>query len=320
MPYFYRREVFQQALDIIWRKKYLWFLGFFAGLAAHGGEPDLLFRNTNSLRWLQDSVAILRDVVRGGQADQFLANLRLFFNNYTLNAVGYLAVLILILVVILWLVIVSQSAIVRVVGRASQKKQTSLFDGLATGTEKFWSLLTVNVVTKLFTWALWIIVAGIPAIAFFVTGQAAWAITFSLGSLLVTLPISIVVSFLTKYAIAAITLGGTDTIGGLRQAWKIFRDNWLVSIELAVLIYLFNLAVVLVVAGVTLLVVQTVTSFREFFTLLTVLAIVHSFVSAFSYAAWTTVYQKLLISKGESQLGYWTTKLTNFIQPKRSLG
>ena len=35
MTSFYRRDVLKQALSIIWRKKYLWFIGLFAGLTAY---------------------------------------------------------------------------------------------------------------------------------------------------------------------------------------------------------------------------------------------------------------------------------------------
>lgn len=318
MASFYRREIIQQALSIIWRKKYLWFLGLFAGLVAHGGEPDLLFRSTNSITWLQDNVTALRDVVQSGDADQFFRQLQSFFTTYPANAIGFVGAILLTLIAIFWLVIVSQAALVRIIGRTAEKKPTSMFEGLAAGAGRFWPLVGVNVITKLFTWALWIILAGLPAIAFFVTGDRAWVITFSVGSLLVTLPLSMIASFLTKYAIAFVVLEEANVVDSLRRAWRLFRTNWLVSIELAILVYVINLAAAIVVASVTLLFFQTLTSFTEFFALLFVLAVVHSFVSTFSYAAWTVTFQKLLLGKGESKIGAWTTRLTNFIETKKA--
>ncbi len=318
MASFYRREVLQQALAIIWRKKYLWFLGLFAGLVAHGGEPDLLFRSTNSISWLQDNLGGLREVVQSGEADAFLNQLKSFFTTYPANALGFVGAIGLTLVAIFWLVIVSQAALVRIIGRTAEKKPTSLFEGLAAGAERFWPLVGVNVITKLFTWSLWIILAGLPAIAYFVTGERAWIVTFSLGSLLVTVPLSVLVSFLSKYAIAFITLADASVIDGLRRAWNLFRANWLVSIELAILVYAINLGAVIVVAGVTLLLFQTIASFTEFFILVFVLALAHAWISAFSYSAWTITYQKLLAGKGESKIGAWTTRLTNFLETKKS--
>lgn len=316
MASFYRRQILQEALTIVWRKKYLWFIGFFAGLVAYGGEADFFFRNANAIDSLKNYLVAIRETVQAGDADFFLGQLRQFIADNPTSALSYLAIIVLMAAVFAWLIIISQATIVRIVGRVAQKKPTGLFDGLATGSTKFWSILTMNIIVKLFNVALIVILAIIPAIVYFLNGRFVWALITSLSWFVITIPISIVISFLMKYALSYITLNDVPAVQSLRDGWKLFRQNWLVSLELAFLIYIFNLVVSVVVAGVSLLLIDPFTPVG-LVTLLLVLAAVLGFVSAFSYAAWTITFLKLQEGKAESKLEHWTNNLVNFAGPKK---
>lgn len=326
MASFYRREILQRALDVLWRKKFLLFFGFFAGLFAHGGEPDLLFRDFNSLGKVQQYVGAVRSVIQTGEVGKFAHAFKNFIVQEPLQALSVAVVTVLLVVIVVWLVFVSQAAVVRVVARTAEKKSTGLIDGLATGTTKFGALFVVNVITKLFTWGLWVIVAGVPAIIFLLTENAAWKVVMAVASIIVTLPISMIVSFITKYAVAAIALEDAGAMAALRKAWRLFRANWLVSVEVSVIIYLLSLAFNYVVLGVTLVTFNPVTltdqntlfiSLRDLGLILVVLAVVHSIISTFSYAVWTIVYLRLNEGRAESKLSQWTTKLVNLAGSKR---
>ncbi len=319
MASFYRRQVLQQALSIVWRKKYLWFLGFFAGLFAYGGETDILFRNTSSPSWLQDNLAAFREVVQAGGADKFLEALKNFFTGNFLYALGFLAAILLTMVAVFWLVFISQGALVRIVGKSDERKPTGLFDGLSVGGDTFWRIVGLNIITKLFIWGMWVILAGLPAIAYFLYKQPQWLTTFTIGALLVSLPVTIIVSFLTKYATAFIVLGGQNIIESLRKAWRMFTQNWLVSIELAIIIYFINLAATIVVAGIVTLLIPTPGSFTELFIILGSLALVYAIESAFSFACWTIIYRRLLEGKPGSRIGAWTSRLTNFMEDRKTI-
>ncbi|MBI3573140.1 MAG: hypothetical protein HY092_02990 [Candidatus Kerfeldbacteria bacterium] len=318
MPSFYRREVLQRALDIVWRKKYLWFIGLFAGLATYGGEGDILFRNFGSIDSLQHRIVVLRQQIHDGQVANFFHQLRDLFTHHPSTAFSYLAIVVLLAAVFVWLVIVSQAAIIRIVGRTAEKKASGIFDGLATGTEKFWPILLVNIIAKLLTWALWVVLAGIPATVYFLRGNFAWAVIMSLGWFAVTVPLSIIISFLTKYATAYITLEDHNANQALRQGWKLFADNWLVSLEIAGLVYIFNLVVSFLVTAVAVYSIQPYSWFG-LSSLLFVLALELAFLSAFSYSAWTFVFLKLVEGKAESKIGRWTTRLVDFAAPKKAV-
>jgi len=316
MIQFSRREVLQQALDLIWRKKFLWWLGFFAGLATYNGQADFLFKNINAVDSMQQYLVAVRDVVKSGQADSFFHLIRDFFVSQPAIAFSYLFLIILIALIILWLIIVSQAALVRIVGRSVEKKTSGIFDGLAVAGERFWPLFTINVIAKLFTWGLWVLLAGIPAIIYYLNGTFAWAVTMSIGWFLISVPLSIVISFLILYSSAYIILQGLPPLPAIRQAWKLFKDNWLVTLEIAGLIYLFNIVVSFIVTAVAFYTIQPY-SWTGLGLLLFVLALELSFLSAFSYTAWTIVFQKLQTGRPESKIGQWTTRLVNLASPKR---
>ena len=311
-----RRQVLQEALNIVWRKKYLWFIGFFAGLVSYGGEADFFLRNVNAIDQVQKYLTAIRDTVKAGQADFFFNQVKVFIVQNPTSAISYIAIVLLLTAVFAWLIITSQAALVRISGRLDQKKSTGLFDGLAVGSGRFWQLVTVNVIGKLFTWALWVALAGIPAVIFFYNGQTIWAIITSLGWFLVTIPFSIVISFLMKYATAYVVLHEDSAVISFRDGWKLFKNNWLLSLEFAFLIYLFNLVVSIVVAGVALLFIQPF-SVAGLSALLFILAVVLGFVSSFSYSAWTIVFLRLLEGKMESKIGRWSANLANFAGPKK---
>lgn len=316
MAQFSRRQIFLDALAVIWRKKYLWFIGFFAGLVAYGGEADFFFRNVNAVDSLKNYLVAIRETVQAGDADFFIGQVREFVATYPTSTLAYLAIVVLLAAVFAWLIIISQATIVRIVGRYAQRKPAGLFDGLAAGAGKFWSILSMNIIVKLFNLALGVVLAGIPAVIYFLGGQFSWAVITSIGWILVTIPISIIISFLMKYALSYITLRDDSAVQSLRHGWRLFKDNWLVSLELAFLIYFFNVLVSIVVAGVTLLFIQPFSPLG-LTALLIVLAVVLGFVSAFSYAAWTIIFLKLQEGKAESKLGRWTTSLVNFAGPKK---
>ena len=319
MASFYRREVIQRALEIIWRKKFLWFLGFFAGLATYGGEINFLISNINSIDVPQRIVGGLRDAAAKGQIDNFFDQLRLVFRLYPGQAFGFVVLLLLIAAAIIFFVIISQAAIMRIVGRTAEKKAGSLFDGLANGASKFWSLFNVNLISRLFVVALAVIFAGIPGIVYYLNGNFGWAVTMSISWFIIFVPVSLVVSLLTQYAIAYISLEDQTAPQAMRNGWKLFRENWLVSLEMAFVIFAFNLLVVVMITALALFAVSPYT-LRGFLFLMGVLSLELGFLSAFTYASWTILFQRLQEGRQESKLGAWTSRLVNFAGPKKITG
>ncbi|MBI5467447.1 MAG: hypothetical protein HY975_04545 [Candidatus Kerfeldbacteria bacterium] len=315
MTSFYRREVLQQALSIIWRKKYLWFIALFAGISTYGGEVNFLFSKYNTIATFQNFLRTIRSLFLEQQIQPYLQKIQSIWGTDSGRISLYLLLSLLVTAFIIWLMIVSQAAIVRIVGRTSQKKNTGFFDGVATGTMKFWDLVQMNIIAFLFGWGLWVLITATPAAIYLINGVQVWATIANIGTV-VTVIFSAIIAFLIQFATASMVLQSTPLIPAIVESWRLFRRNVLVCLEMAVIIFALNLGVLLVTFGVTILLIQPY-SVGGLLTLIAVMALEYAVMTAYSFAAWTIVYQKLVEGKAESKIGRWTNQLVNFTKPKQ---
>lgn len=315
MASFYRREILQQALTMIWRKKYLWWLGLFAGLATYGGEINFLLNKYDTVARFRKILSAIRNLFFEGQAQVFLQQLHRVWTTDAGRLLAYLAVAVLLVVFIFWLMLVSQGALIRITGRVNQKKATSFLDGIATSSGKFWTLVQLNIMAALLGWGLLVLLAGVPAAIYLINGLPAWSLVAHITTI-VSVVVSAMIAFLVQYATAGIVLRDQTLMVAIIQSWRLFRQNLLVSVEMAVIIFLLNLATLFVVLGVTVLLVSPF-SVAGLLTILIIIAIEYAIMSAFSFAAWTITYLRLVEGSAESKIGRWTTQLVNFTKPKQ---
>lgn len=310
------RFLIAKALGIVWRKKYLWFIGFFAGLTTYGGEVNFLFRKSNSVVALQGLLDGMRDAIRGGYVDQFWRALKALWLNYAVQMSGYVFVVLAIVAVTFWLIIMSQAAIVRIVGRTHQGKPTGLLDGLATGSTRFWTLVQVNIVALLAGWGVWVILSGVPAAAYLINGHVAWSTAAHIGSILSTVT-TVVLLFLLQYATAEVVLNDATLIPAVVRSWRLFMQNILASLEMAIVLFTITFIFSLTLLGTTALLVNIYTV-GGFLAMLAILIIVFAFFSAFGFTTWTLFYLRMLEGRAGSKLGQWTNQIMNFASQKRT--
>ncbi len=315
MASFYRREVLQQAWAIIWRKKFLWFIGFFAGLASYGGEVNVLYHKFNAVDTFQTYLIKIREVFVDGTAHPYIEKFQFIFHQAPGAVMGYIGIVLAILVIGFWLLFISQVAIIRIVGRSQEKKSTGFLDGVSVATEKFWRVVQMYIIGVLLGWGAWILIAGLPAVIFFASGHVAWAYVAKYGTIFSTV-ISAVVTLVVQYSTAGIVLRDLQPVAALVDSWKLFKKNILVSIEMAAIIFVINFGVVLVTFGIY-DVLGLLYSVAGFIILLLLVAVEFSILSAFSYASWTILYQKLVSGSAKSKIGEWTTQLASFTNNKR---
>ena len=151
---------------------------------------------------------------------------------------------ILLVAIITWLIIMSQAATVRIIGRSQQGKATGLTDGLAIGTEKFWTLVQLNIIGLLIGWSLWVLLTAVPAAIFLITKNAAWSVVAYLGSLL-SIASSVVTIFLIQFATAGIVLQNAPLVRAILDAWRLFVRNIVSSLEMGIAIFTVNVTLVI---------------------------------------------------------------------------
>jgi len=240
MPFY--RNILKQAWQLTWHNKYLWWFGVFAALLGNGGELEILFNNAGA----NPSQAIFpswqRIAATGVFKWQTFANIGNLLKtdalNITLVLLSCLAVL-AILLFLVWLVIVAQAALVNNSAAVIRQKKNNFRDGLAAGLLNFWPVFGLNVLVKAVIYVL-LVAVSLPVI-FFQTSFS--ANVFYIIALVIMVPLAIVLSFIIKYAIAYVVIDKSRVVEALGQSWRLFKNNWLISFEMAVILFAINLLV-----------------------------------------------------------------------------
>lgn len=310
------RPLLRQAWQIVWKKKYLWFVGIFAGFVAYGGEVNFLVRKVLDVASFREVITAIRDVVSNGQADNLLTLLRQGFSSSPFLIISYIFLALLMVAIVYWLIIISQGAIMRLTGRMAMNQPTSFADAISTASGKLWELVKVAVIFLLVGWGAWLILAGLPTMIYFLSGQGAWANVAELGSY-ASMLVSFVNLFLIQYATAAIVLLDKSAVDAIVLAWHIFRRNYLITFELALVLFAANLIILVLVAALLTFFFPTPTP-TGFYITVAVLVVELGVMSAWSYAATNGLFVWLLKDTPVGKLGQWTEKIVNLATAKKT--
>lgn len=303
--------------DVVRKRKELWLIGIFGGLAAYGGEVNFLARRIYDISNFRAFVTAVRDVVVQGEADEFFRLAKEAFSTAPMTIVMWVLLLLLLAAVIYWLIVVSQGIIIRIAGRLAQNQPTSFIDGVSVASRRFWDMVKIAVIFLLIGWGAWLIVVGIPTMIFFLSNGKFWADLGEIGSY-VALIVSFVNLFLVQFAYAASILYDKPAVEAIVHAWRLFRRNVFVTIELSLGLFTVNLLVLVIVAAV-LSFFFPVPSPAGFYTIIAVLIFQLGVVSVFTYGATVALFVKLQNASPESKLGQWTQRIVNLATPKKTV-
>ncbi len=300
------REIFRQAFKIAFKYPAVWFFGLMAALLGTSGEAEVFFASYNNSGWL----AFWQGLSSGGLfSAQGLQGLVKFFLDSPLFVVLFALLALIMLgmtVFITWLMVIAQTAVIGQSVAITRKHPLSFGESFGLGVSKFWPILGLNVLLKL------IILLVISAIALAAFWQVPFAfyifvLVFNLGMIFV-----LISSFISRYAICAVVLRDQSFSNSFNLAWKLFRDNWLTTLEISIILFLITW-----VANTVISIFGLVAFFYIFkfyggwlfgISLLTVLLflifiIVQIVLTIFSWATWSIVFEiisskkNLLISR-----------------------
>jgi len=239
------RNILGQAWKITWRNKYLWFFGLFAALLGNGGEYEILFRGLSGDSG-KDFFPGWRNIAETGVfSSGTLANISQLFRSDTFSMIILLIIGLVILVLfgfLVWLTIVSQVALVNNSAGVIAGKTRHFKDGVISGMKNFWPVFGLNIIIKAIIYLAFALI-GLPII--FSVFKGGWQIASVLYMVLfiILIPVAIAFSFMIKYAIAYVVIKGSGFLSAIREGWKLFTKNWLVSIEMAFILFLINFLV-----------------------------------------------------------------------------
>lgn len=311
------RFFLKQAWNITKRYRHLWFFGIFASLTAIGGEYQIIAQGMNHNP--------------GGSfvSTGFFIFYSLFDPNFY-QGIGELAtsnpsllwsilsvtLLVLALVVVMaYLAITSQAALVeqsaRIMLSKKKKEDLSISEGLVSGRKHFWRVLALNITNNVVI-TLSFFIISLPLVFLLITDTSALALAYTL-LFVIFVPISLSIALIIKYAIAARVLENRSFVSSLAKGWTLFQKNWLVSLEMALLLFLINFAVgVLTIAAIFLFFLPLlILSLQIYAPMLTALSFIltistmivaASILNSFQISVWTGLYLHLQEKKGRSKL------------------
>ncbi len=328
------RAILRQGWEITKKNKILLFFGFFTAFLGNGGAYEVIIKNYDDITNSGARVSAILTSTRGlnlFQAD-FWANIQSQFISEPSSAIFIVALfllLILAFLLILWIIITSQVALVKAIPLAQNEKKLRFREIFSNGRGHFWQVLCINILTSMISWII-LFFTGLFLISPFSSEQSL-IITFLvfLVFFILNILISLTLYFITVYAVAYMALQKRGLKESLLSALKLFKENWLTSLEMAFLLFMINitLSVGSVVVGIIMampfFLVMTVTLLSQatiisgfmlgaiFLIFIGLFIGVGSFLGVYQTACWILLFEK--ISRGEKM-----HRLFSFVKEKLS--
>lgn len=239
------RNILKQAWQIAWRCKYLWFFGFFASLLGNGYEYDLLFNSVNGDIGANAFPGLQKIAETGFFSWHTLANMGKMMSENPLSVLSIILIGFLVLVLLaylVWLAVISQIAIVNDSAAIIAKKDIQknvIQNGITAGMKSFWPVFGFNALIKIVGLFIFTLIS-LPIL--FISGKIGVNLVYAIV-FLILVPAVIILSFIIKYAIAYVVIRGNGIVEALEQGWQLFARNWLVSLEMAFVLFFTNLFV-----------------------------------------------------------------------------
>ncbi len=299
------RDVLNRAWHLMWQRPWLWFFGIFASVAAGTGEYTAVLSSFNKLITQVDLVVALKQIIYTQEINYVLSGfIRLLEQPMTLTVIMAAAGAAVVLFFI-WLVIVSQVALVEAAGRLGRGEPANFGSSLKSGISNFWSVLWLNILAKLIIYLLLVISALPFLISFLARPDDGWSFNWLIIiSFIIFVPLSLILIFVIRYAVAYVVLEKDYWWQALERGMNLFFRNWLVSLEMSIILAVTFLALGIVIYAflpsnlITLIAVMALQpSFAIFLKLLPSLVLI-LFVGigygVFQYLAWILLFDKLI--------------------------
>jgi hypothetical protein len=301
------RTVLGSAWTITKQHKKLWIFGFLAFLLSAGGEYQIMTK-------------IINEDYGAGVYSQMMSSSNMmttsFWSDLSRVCVSDprtgLAILMLTILMaalcfaVLWICVKAQIALVKwtkIYYNAKNKdKKVSVWEEISKYDYNFWRVLALNITIKIAISLLFALLS-IPLIFLYFKDSNLAILVYTLF-FIVFLPLAISISLIVKYAIAEVVLEKKSFVSSLESAWKLFFDNWLLSLEMAILLFLINFLIgligIFILSVVVLPIILTLIIFNLILPLyiitifsFLVLVVIAAALMTFQTSTWTLLFMEL---------------------------
>jgi hypothetical protein len=335
------RPILKNAWQITKKFKALWFFGLFAAILSSGGEFELISRIIFNSGTSEQSVikGIVENFKLGLEAG--LTNGTSIWSNIwtsviesptaLLSALLVMLITITITAFIVWLAVVSQVGLVRNIDLNSKNKKTTVNEGIDKGVEKFWPILIVNAIYKLIILIVFILLGKEILL---LTILKTTGVILHIVSLVIFSIITVIVSFLVRYQLLYMILKNTNAKEALKSSYDLFKNNWLVSIEMAFILFIVYFIITSIAAFVIAVLIAVpmvfltgayqipvwamgIIGLLSFVSVFIVTFFTTAILSTFQWSSWTLLFNKISSNRAISKIVKLSDRSPNITVPFR---
>lgn len=325
------RPILKQAWFHAWRNKFLWLFGFFAAWLGTSGEYELLIRSFERIHEKGNLLINFNQfiVTTGIFSSSLIANLKALATTSPMTLIWMILLFLIIILAalfVIWAIITSQGALISSIRKTAKNQATNFQEGLNAGLAKFWPILWLNVIYRFIVFLLFLTLGVIFAYFFayaFINPETFYGLSYFILFLIgfvIFLPVVFIISFIMRYAACYVIVRNFRFREALRSGASLFARNWLISLELALILLIFHVAVALllillvIVIGAPLLLLLAIfynlgfafgfytITFLSVAVLLAVIILTVSVFSTYIWACWTLLFLQLTEKGGSSKL------------------
>ncbi|PWB38868.1 MAG: hypothetical protein C3F02_01220 [Parcubacteria group bacterium] len=235
------RKVYPGAWHVIKDSPYLLFFGLFASLLGFH-EVKLIFTLTESTPDFLSSTFNF-------WVQLFTTFATVKIDSANLPALLGLIVIFLILSALVILAVASQGALIKASADKTTRTRNKFTDYLHLGVDKFWPLFGLHLI-NIFIGYFFVASVINPLISLVaVSGSLFEYLILSLVVFFILFPLVLILSFVTRYGMAFIMIKNQKFLAAFTNSWSLFKINWLITIENAVVVAVVTLLFLVAMAA-----------------------------------------------------------------------
>jgi hypothetical protein len=325
------RNILGKAWQITKKFKYLWLLGLFAAFLGNSTEYQILLDQINNVKNQASTISLWQQKLNLLIPQLDFTDGKIFF------IVFILLISLAITLLVLWLIISCLGGLIKGAAEADKGQKHKAGSLLKTGGQKFWPILGLNIIAKLIIYGVLILILGPLMLATFAIGNYTVNLLIILISFIIFVPLTIIISMIAKFGSIYVVLEGQKFWEAFKNGWRMFAANWMIAVEMAIIIFLINLLAGLIF-GVLALILLALISFLSlamanaalsvgvftaglYINLLLLLAgslFIGAVLATFQISAWTLLYLKLNSGiKVYSKLVRWIAAIFSKSKPAK---
>ncbi len=247
-----QKTIYWQTIREAWRiarhHKFLWFFGFFAVLmnSALVSGIDSFLNNLSFIQNQGDTLAQAKIFYQSETLSFILNNVSQFWKTVSVANILTLLIVIGIFVFFIWMSVLSQGALITATEKLRRGKMVQPEESFRDGSRTFWPIFWLNILQRAVTTGAAMLIA-VPLVSLYLSnGQEIWATILGIITFIILVPFAVVVGFLLQFASAYVALRGRTVGQAIKAAWQLFRQHWLASVEMAIILFLiFTVIIVL---------------------------------------------------------------------------